>query len=82
MNCPIISSMHLHELFMNGLWRTYEFYSLNILVNEHSRIQGIYEKIMNTKIHECPSCLQDNELSNNKFIAPSEFMNYSWIIYQ
>jgi hypothetical protein len=84
MNCPIINSLHFHELFMNVLWINYETYSWNI--HEHSRIHGIHEQFMNIEIHEWSSFLQHHELSNNKFIAPSwaiheYFMNELWILF-
>jgi hypothetical protein len=71
--CPIISSLHLHKLFMNVLWINYESYSWNI--QEHSRIHRIHDQFMNIEIHECSSHLQHHELSN-KFIA------HSWIIHE
>jgi hypothetical protein len=88
--CPIISLLHLHELFMNVLWINSESYSWNI--HEHSRIYGIHDQFMNIEIHKCSSFLRHHELSNNKFIAPSwticlnnlwmNYESYSWSIHE
>jgi hypothetical protein len=76
--CPIISSLHLHEIFMIFLWINYESYSWNI--HEHTRIHGFHEHRDSWMfIISAISWMSNNKFMNSLWM---NYESYSWSIHE